>query len=185
MLSFYINKDNIGVITMKKIPILIGLILLISCFMPLAMAAQGDIIPANKSVDSSSEKRDTVEKKTSSSDVDVWGIQQSDMKASDLVNIDKLTGIALGIVPLRNLSLISIAIAFILAFTSLIVGILLCAALAGYGAILPNVNESLRIITGSRSKILALGSVFFLSLFMIIMTFFFLVIFSKLDWFVA
>lgn len=123
---------------------------------------------------------------TSNTDgLDVWGIQKSDMKSSDYANVDLLTKLYSGITPLRNVSLLGIAVSFGLALVCTLVGIFLLVAMAGYGAAHPNHKRGFEIITASKTKIVALGSVFGLALFIVVMMFFVLIIFSRLNLFVS
>lgn len=178
---------------MKLKPILTLLILLVSLTLPVMAADNEERLKitktdGNSSADGSTKAADETSSsdKSDSSDadnMDVWGIQQSDMDFSGYVNMNLLGGIYSGITPLRNLSLISVAVSFGLALTFTIVGIFLLVLVAGYGAAHPNIKRGMEYITGSRSKIIALGGVFFLGLFMIILMFFFLYVFSRLSWF--
>jgi hypothetical protein len=138
---------------------------------------------ANVVPSSSGEKKIDDNKKTesNSSDIDdVWGIQQSNSGFSDLANINKLGSVYMGMTPFRNMSIISIAIAIGLAITFVIVGIFILLGLAGVGAAHPNIKKGWDLIRGAQGKIAAIGIVFALALFIIIVVFFSITIFGKI-----
>lgn len=194
---------------MKIKPILIGLILLAFLSIPVLAADNHDgpgeenvtltqkdgsvINPGSKSIeieksDSSESDKDEDTSKSDSSnsdEIDVWGIQQSDMSGANYADLGLLTRIYSGITPLRNISLLGIAIAFGLSFTSVLAAAFILVFLAAVGGLHPNVKKGMGLITGSRGRLLGVFGVFFLALFMIVLTFFFLAIFNKLSLFVA
>jgi hypothetical protein len=183
---------------MKLTPILIGLLLICSVFILPAIAAEngeslkiydkdGNVVnrTGHESASHDEENKitandDNKNSETGSSDINgVWGIQQSDAGWSDLVNINTLGGVYMGFTPFRNMSLISISIAGGLALTFLIVGIFGLLIWAGIGAAHPNIRRGRDMIRGAQGKIVALGIIFALAFFMIIVIFFTLSIFGK------
>jgi hypothetical protein len=179
---------------MKFKPIFIGLLLICSIFILPAMAdddekmlkiydKNGSVVNRTGQSSGSHNEVNTAtsdDDKKSESDIDnVWGIQQSDAGWTSLVNINTLGGVYMGFTPFRNMSLISIAIAGGLALTFLIVGIFGLLIWAGLGAAHPNIRRGWDMIRGAQGKIVALGIIFALAFFMIIVIFFTLSIFGK------
>lgn len=181
---------------MKIKPILIGLILLCFMVMPVFAEAEGTIkvLDKDKNVIKTSEDKsassyvthgsevstEKEEEKNTESDTDVWGIQQSDMGFESLVNLKTLGNVYMGITPFRNMSIISISISAGLALTFVIVGIFILLMLAGVGAGHPNVTKGWNLLRGAQGKIAAVGLIFGLALFIIIVVFFTLTIFGKI-----
>jgi len=152
--------------------------------MPAVMAATGEDGVTIKKADGSNTtdgitKNDDDDSKMS--DDDVWGIKQSDMDFSDLANIKTLGGVYTGITPLRNMSLISVAVAAGLAITAVLVGIFILMMLGGYGAAHPNIEKGWKYIRSSQGKMVAVGGIFVLALFMITIVFFSLYVFSRIE----
>lgn len=182
---------------MKLKPILIGLILLLSLTLPALAATGEDSVKIIKKDGSSStdgikkaddDENSNAENSNTSSDtnnIDVWGLQQSDMARVNYADISLLTRIYSGITPLRNVSLLGIAIAFGLSLTSILGGGFLLVFIAVLGGMHPNIKKGMLWISGARGRLLGIFGVFFLALFMIVLTFFFLAIFNKLSLFVA
>ena len=152
--------------------------------MPAVMAATGEDGVTIKKADGSNTtdgitKNDDDDSKTS--DDDVWGIKQSDMDFSDIANIKTLGGVYLGITPLKNMSLLSVSVAAGLAITAVLVGIFILLMIGGYGAANPNIEKGWKYLRGAQGKIIAVGGIFILALFMITIVFFSLYIFSKIE----
>ncbi|MDD5536639.1 MAG: hypothetical protein PHS36_05630 [Candidatus Cloacimonetes bacterium] len=163
---------------MKNILVMFLIISLV--FMPLVSAATGEdnvkVIRKDGTSDTNS-----IEEKNSSNDDDYWGIKKSDMDYTSYANIKELGGIYSGITPFRNMSMISIAISLGLALTFVLVGIFLLVMVAGYGAGHPNVEKGWKYLNSARGKIIALGGIFVLALFIIITIFFSLYVFSRIS----
>lgn len=191
---------------MKLKPILIGLMLICFLIVPVLAAGEGTVKVIDKdgnvltnqshsnnddSSDNSQIIKSSDSASSSSSDdnskvngLDIWGINtDNSMNTSDYANVNLITSIYSGIVPLRNLSLVAIAISFGLALTSEFVAIFLLVVISAYGAAHPNSNKGMKLISDARTKLIGVGGIFFIGLFMIILTFFFLIIFSKLSLF--
>jgi hypothetical protein len=201
MFTFYINKVNTEGEIMKFKPILIGLILICSFFGLPVMAADdngellkvydsdGNVVnnAGRASHDSDNEENtnqisndNNKKSESGSSGDDVWGIKQSDAGFDSLANINTLGGVYMGMTPFRNMSLISISVSAGLALTFVIVGIFILLMLAGFGAGHPNVKKGWELLRGAQGKIAAIGLVFALALFVIIIIFFSLTIFGKI-----
>jgi len=169
---------------MKVRQIIILLCLFAYLMMP-AMAATGEDGVTIKKADGSNttdgitKNDDDDDSKTS--DDDVWGIKQSDMDFSDIANIKTLGGVYLGITPLKNMSLLSVSVAAGLAITAVLVGIFILLMIGGYGAANPNIEKGWKYLRGAQGKIIAVGGIFILALFMITIVFFSLYIFSKIE----
>lgn len=182
---------------MRIKPILLGLILICSFFiLPVMAAEDGELLKVydkdgnvvdNAGRRAGSDKKantiDPTDNKKSDTDEfeidDVWGIKKSDEGWSDLVDINSLGGVYMGITPFRNASLISISIMGGSALTFIIVGIFGLLIWAGIGAAHPNIKKGWDMIRGAQGKIAAIGVVFALAFFMIILIFFTLSIFGK------
>jgi hypothetical protein len=160
--------------------ILVMFLIISLVFMPLVSAATGEdnvkVIRKDGTSDTNS-----IEEKNSSNDDDYWGIKKSDMDYTSYANIKELGGIYSGITPFRNMSMISIAISLGLALTFVLVGIFLLVMVAGYGAGHPNVEKGWKYLNSARGKIIALGGIFVLALFIIITIFFSLYVFSRIS----
>jgi len=166
--------------------ILAMFLILVMVLMPTAMAGTGEdgvtIKHTNgtQTTDGIEHSDDDEEEDEESEEIgDVWGIKQSDESWSDLANVNTLGGVYMGFTPFRNMSLISIAIVGGLALTFVLVGILGLLMFAGIGAAHPNVEKGWKLIRGAQGKIVAIGIVFALAFFMIILVFFTLTIFGK------
>jgi len=159
--------------------------------MPVAMAGTGEDgvkkieRDGNKTTDGIEKSDDREEEDDSDGIGDVWGIKQSDDSLADLANINTIGGVYMGFTPFRNMSLISISISAGLALTFVICGIFLLLMLAGIGAGNPNVKKGWELIRGAQGKIVGVGLVFALALFMIILVFFSLTIFGKVITYMA
>lgn len=170
---------------MKNILVMFLIISLV--FMPLVSAATGEdnvkVIRKDGASDTNSieEKNHANEYVKETSDDDYWGIKKSDMDYTSYANIKELGGIYSGITPFRNMSMISIAISLGLALTFVLVGIFLLVMVAGYGAGHPNVEKGWKYLNSARGKIIALGGIFVLALFIIITIFFSLYVFSRIS----
>lgn len=160
--------------------ILVMFLIISLVFMPLVSAATGEdnvkVIRKDGTSDTNS-----IEEKNSSNDDDYWGIKKSDMDYTSYANIKELGGIYSGITPFRNMSMISIAISLGLALTFVLVGIFLLVMVAGYGAGHPSVEKGWKYLNSARGKIIALGGIFVLALFIIITIFFSLYVFSRIS----
>ena len=186
---------------MKITPIFLGLILLIFLALPVMAANNHDgegeknvtildkdgnvldnaIHASDDDKDETSSAKDTESDDSDDSDSgDVWGIKQSDLGFDSLANINTLGGVYMGITPFRNMSLISISVSAGLAITFVIVGIFILLMLAGVGAGHPNVKKGWDLLRGAQGKIAAIGLVFALALFVIILVFFTITIFGKI-----
>jgi len=136
--------------------------------------------------DSGSDDSDSDDSDSSDSDnIDVWGIQLSDISGTNYADLGFLTRLYSGITPLRNVSLLGIAIAFGLSLSSILAGAFLLVFLGVIGGVHPNTTRGMKLIESSRGRLLGIFSVFFLALFLIVLTFFFLAVFQKLSLFVA
>lgn len=155
--------------------------------MPTAMAGTGEenVKKVDANGDTTDEgiehSDDDEEEEDASSDEmgDVWGIKQSDAGFDSLVNINTLGGVYMGFTPFRNMSIITISILGGLAITFVVGGILGLLAWAGVGAAHPNIKKGWDMIRGAQGKIAAIGIVFAMAFFMIILVFFTLTIFGK------
>lgn len=193
---------------MKLKPILVGLILLMYLSLPV-LAADGageenvTLTQKDGSVVSVKDKKIGIEKSdtTKSSDnsdsssndtksdnagnIDVWGIQQNSMSLTNYADLVFLGRIYSGITPLRNVSILGVAVSFGLSFTVILAGAFILVFLAGVGGIHPNTKRGMDMISGARGRLLAIFGVFFLALLLIVLTFFFLAVFQKISLFVA
>ena len=194
---------------MKLKPILIGLMLLVCLVMP-ALAADthdgdgeenvtithtdGSITKvADNSIgiiksdsDTSSKDSDSDDSDSSDSDgIDVWGIQQSDISVTNYADLGFLGRIYSGVTPLRNVSFLGIAVAFGLALTSVIGGAFVLSFIAGIGGLHPNTKKGMDMIHGARGRLFGIFGVFFIALFLIVLTFFFIAVFQKISLFVV
>lgn len=153
--------------------------------MPTAMAETGSVKKIDRDGNETTEgvqKVDDNEEKEVSDEItddNIWGIKQSDAGFADLANINTLGGVYMGVTPLKNMSLLSVSVSAGLAITFILVGILLLLMLGGVGAANPNIKKGWDLLRGVQGKLVALGLVFVLALFMIIIVFFSLTIFGK------
>jgi len=169
-----------------KLRQIVILLCLFAYLMMPAMAATGEDGVTIKKADGSNTtdgitKNDDDDDDSKTSDDDVWGIKQSDMDFSDIANIKTLGGVYLGITPLKNMSLLSVSVAAGLAITAVLVGIFILLMIGGYGAANPNIEKGWKYLRGAQGKIIAVGGIFILALFMITIVFFSLYIFSKIE----
>lgn len=187
---------------MKLKPIIICLVLFMYLTMPVLAATGEDnvkIIKGDGSVstdgikktednsasDSKSSEDSDSGDSSDTDDIDVWGIQQSDVSITNYADLGFLGRIYSGVTPLRNVSLLGIAVSFGLSLTAILVGAFILVFLAGIGGIHPNTKRGMDLIHGARGRLLGIFGVFFLALFMIILAFFIMSIFQKLSLFVA
>lgn len=151
--------------------------------MPTAMAETGTVKKIDKDGKETNEGVEEVdddeEEEEANFEEDVWGIKKSDEGFADLADTNNLGGVYMGVTPLRNMSLLSVSVSAGLAITFVLVGILLLLMLGGVGAANPNIKKGWELLHGVQGKLVALGLVFVLALFMIIIVFFSLTIFGK------
>jgi hypothetical protein len=178
---------------------LVAMTLILSIFAPVTFAADSvvkkydvngkevpvDGVPTGGNSDAvSTATESNGDSNTGSSDLDVWGIQQSNVDPTKIVDTTYLMQLAWGIVPLRNISLLGVAIAFMLALCSTVIGVFLLIALAGYYASHTNAKKSMDGLKHVQSKLVLVIGIFGMGLFFIVMVFFFLYVFSKIQLFV-
>lgn len=169
---------------LKQILVLVCIFVYLS--VPAMAAPTGEegvkIIPKNgTSTTDGIQKVDSNKDSSKSDDLDIWGIQNSDMDFSDIADIGVMGRVYTGITPLRNASFISVSISGGLAITAVIVGIFLVVLVAGYGMGHPNIKKGWEYLHGAQGKLVAIGGIFVLALFMITIVFFSLYIFSQIN----
>jgi len=170
---------------MKTLKILAVFMIIALALIPQAMAAPGDVISLDDAQDRDADGIQNVDSSkdgfSSSGELDIWGIQDSDLDFSDMADVKTMGNVYTGIVPLRNMSFLVVAISGGLAITAVLVGIFILMMLAGYGAAHPNIEKGWKYLHGSQGKIVAVAGCFVLGLFMITLVFFSLYVFSQIS----